>query len=87
MTSPFLGLLDLYQIHELPISDTPHAPKDVEIFEVDTRIAGASVAPADITISISSSYMGTSQPSSGDCNMTMYQRCFPPAPSTNPFWT
>lgn len=45
--SPFLGLLDLYELERLPVSDTEHPPEEVIVFALDRWVPGASIAPPD----------------------------------------
>jgi hypothetical protein len=45
VTSPFLGLQDLYQLHRVPVADTRPALERLEIYDVDRRIPGAKLAP------------------------------------------
>jgi len=46
-SSPFDGLPDLYNLVRLPLSDSAHPPGDVVVYDVDTRLPGAALAPAD----------------------------------------
>jgi hypothetical protein len=45
-TSPFDGVIDLYRLDRLPVSDSKDAPGDVVVFGVDRRIPGAKQLPA-----------------------------------------
>ncbi len=45
-TSPFDGVFDLYHARRLPLTDSPDAPKDVAVYELDRHIPGAEQAPA-----------------------------------------
>jgi hypothetical protein len=45
-TSPFEGILELYSLVRLPLSDSPNPPDDVSVYVVDQRIEGGAVAPA-----------------------------------------
>jgi hypothetical protein len=45
VTSPFIGVADLYDLEHLPISDSENAPGEVAVFAVDRRIPGAMLAP------------------------------------------
>jgi hypothetical protein len=44
--SPFDGVVDLYRLERLPVSDSRDAPGDVAIFAVDQRIPGTKLLPA-----------------------------------------
>jgi cell wall arabinan synthesis protein len=51
-TSPFDGMFDLYHARRLPLTDSPNAPKDVAVYELDRHIAGAEQArPLATTLS------------------------------------
>jgi arabinosyltransferase C len=45
-TTPFDGLLDLYRIVRLPLTDTKKGPNGGLVYEVDQRFPGAKLAPA-----------------------------------------
>jgi hypothetical protein len=46
LTSPFVGILDLYRLRELPIEPTStRADGQVLVYEVDRRIPGGLHAP------------------------------------------
>jgi Mycobacterial cell wall arabinan synthesis protein/EmbC C-terminal domain len=45
LTSPFVGILDLYELQRLPPAESTNPPENVLAFEVDQRIEGAKVAP------------------------------------------
>ena len=47
-TSPFAGVLDLYPLERLPLSDSENPPPTTRVFKVDRRIPGAVLAPAEI---------------------------------------
>jgi len=44
-TSPFLGLLDLYALERLPLTDSMNPPPDFVAFNVDEAIPGAVLIP------------------------------------------
>ena len=51
VTSPFIGVLDLYDLERLPTSDSDAPPADVYVYEVDTSIPGtARLAPEATTV-------------------------------------
>ena len=51
LTSPFLGVLDLYDLEQLPLTDGEDAPADVLAYEVDREIPGAvRLAPEATTV-------------------------------------
>jgi len=43
--SPFGELSEIYSLVRLPLSDSPEPPGEVALYEVDTTIDGAAVAP------------------------------------------
>jgi hypothetical protein len=45
LTSPFIGVLDLYDLEHIPTTDSENAPADVLAYRVDQRIPGAKLAP------------------------------------------
>jgi len=45
VTNPFSGVLDLYRVVQLPLTDSSNPPKNVAVFEVEQRIPGAKLAP------------------------------------------
>jgi hypothetical protein len=45
LTSPFIGVLDLYDLEHIPTTDSQNAPADVLAYRVDQRIPGAKLAP------------------------------------------
>ena len=49
VTSPFVGVLDLYDLVQLSTSDTKRPPADVLAYDVDRRILGAIPVPPDAT--------------------------------------
>lgn len=49
VTSPFVGLLDLYHLERVPVADTPSSVDRLRIFEVDRLIPGAMEAPPTTT--------------------------------------
>jgi len=51
LTSPFVGVLDLYALEELSTSDSPGRPPGLRAYRVDRRIEGAELAPPDATSS------------------------------------
>ena len=53
VTSPFVGLLDLYDLERVPVADSVDQVDRLRIFEVDTRIPGASLAPPTRTTVVS----------------------------------
>jgi arabinosyltransferase C len=44
-SSPFVGVLDLYELERLPLADSANPPDDVAVFRVDRQIPGAKEAP------------------------------------------
>ena len=48
-TSPFAGVLDLYRLERLPLSDSQDPPSTMRVFRVDRRIPGVLLAPAETT--------------------------------------
>jgi Mycobacterial cell wall arabinan synthesis protein len=46
LTSPFVGLLDLYEVTPIPLTESARPPSRVLVFEVDQRIPGSKLAPA-----------------------------------------
>jgi hypothetical protein len=46
-TSPFDGIFDLYRVNRLPLTTSARVKWDVAVFEVDTRIPGARIVPAE----------------------------------------
>ncbi|MDQ3672038.1 MAG: arabinosyltransferase domain-containing protein, partial [Actinomycetota bacterium] len=49
-SSPFAGVLDLYELERLPLADSAIPPEGVAIFRVDREIPGAKEAPARATV-------------------------------------
>ena len=46
LTSPFVGLLDVYRLRELPLSvEENDVPEGVVVYDVEERLPGASYAP------------------------------------------
>jgi len=45
VSSPFLGLLDIYDLERVPLADSSNWPEPVLVFEVDRHIPGAALAP------------------------------------------
>ncbi len=45
ITNPFAGILDLYRVVQLPLTDSSKQPKDFAIFELEQQIPGAKLAP------------------------------------------
>ena len=52
-TSPFEGVVDLYRLERLSLSDSPLPPGNVVLYEVDRRISGAAIAAPDETTVVS----------------------------------
>jgi hypothetical protein len=48
-TSPFDGVTNVYPLVRLPLSDSADPPGDVALYEVDRKIDGAVLAPAEST--------------------------------------
>jgi hypothetical protein len=44
-SSPFAGVLDLYELERLPLADSAIQAEDIAVFRVDRDIAGAKEAP------------------------------------------
>jgi hypothetical protein len=44
-TNPFLGLLDLYRVEQLPLTDSGRPLENIAVFEIDREIRGARLAP------------------------------------------
>ncbi|MGH7540698.1 MAG: hypothetical protein ACRELC_06850, partial [Gemmatimonadota bacterium] len=44
-TSPFAGVLDLYDLERMPLADSKIPPEDLAVFRVDREIPGAEEAP------------------------------------------
>ena len=53
VTSPFVGLLDLYELARVPVADSEDLVDRLRIFEVERDIPGASLAPATRTTVVS----------------------------------
>lgn len=49
VTSPFVGLLDLYTLERVPVADSEESVDRLRIFAVDERIPGAALAPPTAT--------------------------------------
>lgn len=49
ITTPFLGVVDLYDLEHLPTTDSDDAPADVLAFDVDQLIPGAVRVPPEAT--------------------------------------
>ncbi|MGH3132584.1 MAG: arabinosyltransferase domain-containing protein, partial [Gaiellaceae bacterium] len=47
ISSPFAGLVDVYELERLPISDSTNPPDELFAFEVDRRIPGGKELPPD----------------------------------------
>ncbi len=45
VSSPFLGLLDLYELERVPLADTKNQPRSVLVFGVNRLIPGIELAP------------------------------------------
>ena len=52
-TSPFTGVLDLYNLERLPLTDSKDPPRMVAVFAVDRGIRGAALAKPDRTTTAS----------------------------------
>ena len=48
-SSPFAGVLDLYELERLPLADSANPPRDIAVFRVDREIPGAMQAPPTST--------------------------------------
>jgi hypothetical protein len=44
-SSPFAGVLDLYDLERLPVADSAIPPEDLSVFRVNRVIPGATEAP------------------------------------------
>jgi len=45
VTNPFAGLLDLYRVEQLPLTDSRNPLANVAVFEIEQLIPGAKLAP------------------------------------------
>lgn len=45
VTSPFVGLLDLYELERVPVADSEESVDRLRVFAVEQRIPGAALAP------------------------------------------
>lgn len=52
-TSPFAGLLDMYDLERLPLADSKNPPKSVVVFGLERRIRAAALAPPDKVTTVS----------------------------------
>ncbi len=53
VTSPFVGLLDLYELERVPVADSRDRVDRLRVFAVDQRIPGAGLAPPTATAVVS----------------------------------
>ena len=53
VTSPFVGLLDLYELERVPVADSEDDVDRLRVFAVDRRIPGAGLAPPTRTTIVS----------------------------------
>ncbi|MDQ3380626.1 MAG: arabinosyltransferase domain-containing protein [Actinomycetota bacterium] len=49
VTSPFVGLLDLYELERVPVADSEESVDRLRVFAVEARIPGAALAPPTTT--------------------------------------
>jgi hypothetical protein len=52
-TTPLDGMLDLYDLHRLPLADSDATPPALAVYEPNWRIPGAALAPADAVTVVS----------------------------------
>jgi hypothetical protein len=43
--NPFVGVLDLYRVEQLPLTDSKTPPENIAVFEIDREIRGATLLP------------------------------------------